>query len=294
MTDTVEDECSSSDSGAPHRPGRRVHIPKVTRPSAVKKASILRDLEQQSEHNGLLSQYDKDDFPLAYDLLKYQNVRDASFHCDGFDQFVYPQSNDGWLETLFVLRGRALHNVFIPWLFVSLHSVAIVLILELVPAFREMEDVVGDWATFYGLVLNVVLSFLLVFRCNRSATRYWESRKFWGVLIANGRTLVSGILAHGGHDPVVRDEAVRWVCAVAVAVMTFMRGDHQIPNHTLDGILTRDEEERLESAAHMPLYASDRIRDALQRLFMDKDVPSMAHTVQLDRLEGELNVLMSH
>jgi putative membrane protein len=237
------------------------------------------------------------EYPLVQDLLRYEPVRNCSFQCHGFDQFKYPAGNGGWIQTLCIVRGRALHHIIIPWLVITLHSVAVILFLEL-GNFNESDiaNSTGDWGTFYGLVLNVILSFLLVFRLNRAAQRYWLAREFWGRLIAYGRSLTSGILNHGSHHPVLRDDAIRWVAAATVSVMCFMRGDSTFPKHCLDGILDKDSMAQLEVSKHTPIYASDRVRDSLKRLFyVTADTPAgLAHawTVQLDRLEGELNDFM--
>lgn len=238
------------------------------------------------------------DYPLVQDMLQYETIRRACFHCDGFDQFVYPQGNGGWIETLCTLRGRALHNIVMPWVVVTVHATLVVMLFEFLNVTdSDFESAVGDWVGFYGLVLNVVLSFLLVFRLNRAAARYWEARTCWGVFIAVGRTMVSGILHHGGHNAILRDEAIRWTAATAVCVMVFMRGDTVLPQHILDGILQPEEMQLLQSVSHMPLYATDRIRDALQRLFLVTATtpPSLAHAwaIQRDRLEQELNVYMT-
>ena len=42
----------------------------------------------------------------------------------------------------------------------------------------------------YSLVLKTSLAFLLVFRLNRCAMRYWESRTIWGNITHNIRNLV--------------------------------------------------------------------------------------------------------
>lgn len=291
---------TESQSASPHcagsgTTGNRRIVDKIIPTRASKQTRIL-DLEQPARDDDELSRYAE--YPLVRDMLKYEKIRNACFHCDGFDQYEYPKGNDGWIETLCTLRGRALNNILGPWLVVNFHSVGVILMFELGKFSRDdIESVVGDWATFYGLVLNVVLSFLLVFRLNRAAARYWEARTFWGVMIAIGRTMTSGILNHGGHNPAIRDEAIRWTAATAVAVMTFMRGDHKLPTNILDGILDEIDVGLMQSAKHMPIYASDRIRDALQRLFLvTAETPaSLAHawTVQRDRLEQDLNVYMT-
>jgi putative membrane protein len=238
------------------------------------------------------------DYPFVKSMLLHRVLRDASFKGDAYTQFEYPKGNEGWMTTLFVLRGRALDQIIVPLTIASLHAVLITLLVELdVWEAKQIKNTVGDWTLFYAYVLNVTLSFLLVFRLNRSASRYWLARKFWGLTIALGRSLTSGILTHGEHNPTIRDEAIRWIGASAVAVMAFMRGDKKIPNHTLEGVLDNKAIEKLESAPHMPIYACDRARDYLKQLFpVTRETPvGIAHawTVQLDRLEDQWNHFMN-
>jgi ion channel-forming bestrophin family protein len=255
------------------------------------------DMKSSERLEKELSRYN--DFPLVQDLMRYEQTRDDSFRDDRLDHLTgYPKGNGSWLETLCVLRGRALDNIFVPWLLVTLHSTAVVVIFELTPLKHyDMEEAVGDLGSFYGLVLNVVLSFLLVFRLNRAAARYWQGRECWGQMIGIGRSMVSGILSHGCHEPVIRDEAIRWTAATSIYTMVFMRGERDIPEGVLAGILEDGDIRLVENVPHMPLYATERIRDALQRLFVvtAETPPSLAHawTVQRDQLERNLNGYMN-
>ena len=246
------------------------------------------------------------DYPLLQDLMTYETIRTACFRGDGYDQFEYPKGNGSWCQTICLLRGRALDNIFLPWLLVTFHSVVVIVMFERTPFLKryyfyfdreEAESADAGLETFYGRVLNVVLSFLLVFRLNRAAARFWEARKCWGALVGIGRTMVSGILSHGGHNPTVRDETIRWTAATAIYTMVFMRGERQVPEGMLAGILNEEDMTLVEQVPHMPLYTTERIREALQRLFrVTAETPlslAQAWTVQRDRLEGELNEFMT-
>jgi len=155
---------------------------------------------------------------------------------------------------------------------------------------------VDQWEFFISIVLNTSLSFLLVFRLNRAAERYWLARQSWGNVIAYVRHLVSGIEAHGGHDPENRDCAVRWVAAFPVATMQYMRYIMDIPSNMLEGILDPADVKLLAASPHPPLYASNRVRGALTDLFLvtPDTPPGLAHawTQQLDTLEKTLNNIM--
>ena len=155
---------------------------------------------------------------------------------------------------------------------------------------------VDQWEFFIGIVLNTSLSFLLVFRLNRAAERYWLARESWGNVVANIRHLVSGIDAHGGHDPKNRDCAVSWVAAFPIATMQYMRGITDIPPDMLAGVLDPADVKLLASSLHPPVFAADQVRAALVDLFLvTPDTPSsLAHawSQQLNTLEKTLNAIM--
>jgi ion channel-forming bestrophin family protein len=253
-------------------------------------------------------------FPLVQSMIQHETIRDGSFRCEANAQFKYPQSNSGWIRTVFTLRGRALDSVALPFAVVTLHAIGVTVALQRnwIPdvlslsssssrgggggAEGDTSSRGGDWTMLYGNILNFAISFLLVFRLNRAGSRYWLARQFWGGLVGLGRTITSGILVHGRHHPVARDNTIRWIAASAVAVMVFIRGDHKIPHHTLDGILDAESIQRLERAPHPPIYACDRARQCLKHLFaVTADTPlSFSHgrAIQMDRLEQQLNLYM--
>lgn len=153
-----------------------------------------------------------------------------------------------------------------------------------------------SWEIFIALVVNTSLSFLLVFRLNRAAERFWLARQCWGTIVGDVRHLVSGIEAHGGHDPVKRDDAIRWAAAFPIAVMQYIRGISDVPPGMLAGILSPEDVKLLESSPHKPLYAADRVRAALTDLFCvtAETPPGLAHAwaQQMDTLEQTLNNMM--
>jgi len=147
-----------------------------------------------------------------------------------------------------------------------------------------------------SFVLNSTLSFLLVFRLNRAAGRYWDARGMWGNIVAKTRSLVSGIIVHGNHDLAVRDEALRWIAAFAIATMELLRGTKEFPVGNFAGLLTKDQITSLQSRKHPPMFAADQIRYNLQQLLaVDDNTPvskSIARTQHLKHLEEQLNTLI--
>jgi putative membrane protein len=160
------------------------------------------------------------------------------------------------------------------------------------PAERDLQS----WEIFFGILLNSTLSFLLVFRLNRAAGRYWTARFYWGDLVAKGRTFCSGILCHGNHDPIHRDRAIQWAGGFAICVMEHLRGIKTLKPELFAGVLSKEQVLQVEASRHPPLYALDQIRLNAKECFrVDADTPlALAHawTIQLNTLEKQLNVMM--
>jgi ion channel-forming bestrophin family protein len=154
----------------------------------------------------------------------------------------------------------------------------------------------GYWEIFFSFVLNSTLSFLLVFRLNRAATRFWIARQYWGDVVAQTRSLVGGILVHGNHCPVHQGNAIRWTAAFSLCMVELLRGQETLPVLNFAGILTKEQVHLLQQQSHPPLYAADRVRYHLkQMLLVDPETSpalAMAWSQQLDRLEGQLNVII--
>ena len=149
----------------------------------------------------------------------------------------------------------------------------------------------------FSFVLNSTLSFLLVFRLNRAANRFWEAREMWGTIVAQARSLVSGTIVHGSHNAFVRDEALRWIAAFAIAAMELLRNAEELPLDHFAGILSREQVALLQRQKHPPLYAADQVRYNLTELFSVSDlgvsaIKSIQLSQQLIHLEGQLNTLI--
>ena len=184
----------------------------------------------------------------------------------------HPKSNTGWMRTLFVLEGRALDRIILPWTIVTLNAVAWAVVDEKLD-FRifhpggQTSLLRRDYIEgILELVLTTTMAFLLVFRLNRSATRFWMARGSWGVIVVRSRSMVGAILRHGSHDPHHRDAAIRWIAAFSIASMNHARGIRINPD-TVEGILGADELGELNGAVHPTLHVADRIRYHLTELF---------------------------
>jgi putative membrane protein len=214
---------------------------------------------------------------------------------DGRKQIFYPKSNDGWIRSLFVLEGRALDKIMLPWILVSLNAIVWTLVAELYLK-SPHESNLSSYANIFGLILSSALSFLLIFRLNRSAERFWMARKAWGTIIASSRSIAGGIIVHGRHNPKQRDEVIRWIVAFNVALMHYMRGIRTLHRGTLLGVLNEDEIRKLEGLPHPPVHTAERIRRHLNAAFHFADntpIPiAQARRPRLYPLENQLNILI--
>lgn len=193
----------------------------------------------------------------------------------------------------YISKGRALDNIWVPWMIVTLNAIIWTTCAELLLDEYHDDDQIDNWNFVIGIVLNTSLAFLLVFRLNRAAERYWLGRETWGFLVADERFLVNGIMIHGQHEPIHRDAAVAWAATFAVATMQHIRDAPNLSLDMLAGVLEPEEIERMTQSQHWPLYASDQLRAALKEIFrVTCDTsPGLAHawSEQLSGLEQTLN-----
>jgi putative membrane protein len=146
------------------------------------------------------------------------------------------------------------------------------------------------------MVLKTSLAFLLVFRLNRCAMRFWEARGYWGNITHNTRNLVGGILMYCGHSQRNRDMAIRWTACFCVAAMHFIRSENDYNPDELLGVLALDQINKMQDAEHAPLYAATMVRYYLQRSFkIDASTPphlAHAYAIQMNTLEQYVSQLI--
>jgi ion channel-forming bestrophin family protein len=259
----------------------------------------------------------QDDYPLVHSMLQFEQKRHQALYHEGKAQIDYPKSNSGWIRTTLVWRGRALDLIALPWCIIMLHTTIYTILQQLVYDFQEHDD--DRWNVFFGFVLNSTLAFLLVFRLNRAANRFWDARAFWGAVVADTRSLVGGLIVHhcrngfSGQDEsdvIVadarerpaerchfhRDEAIRWLSALPLTIMHHLRQQKVLPNDIYAGILSIDELQQVQGNSHPPLFVAEQVRYHVHHAFhITAETPTSlasAWAVHLDRLEKQLNQII--
>ena len=167
---------------------------------------------------------------------------------------------DSWTSTLLVVGPRALDRIRLPWACVM--AVTLVWTVPVMSSGQRGRVNLEQFVSAYNLVLTT-LSFLLVFRMNRAAVRFWDCRQMWGKLIEVGRQLTAGAALHCRHAPAARDALAAWTCAFAVGSKDLLRGNAALDAAQLRGILSAADAAAASQAAHMPLYCAAAMRAAL-------------------------------
>lgn len=262
----------------------------------------------------------RDNHPLLYSMLCFEARRTRQLHTEGAKQINYPSQHQGWFRSIFLMEGRAIDHVLLPWCLVVGHAVAYTVLTHHGPSSSlfNKEASLRSWENFFGIALNGTLSLILAFRLNRAAARWWLARQFWGVLIAKCRTITSGVLLsphssqQQSYNRQDREETVRWTAAYCVSVMEFLRSCPVFNRDLFAGILNDPQVTLLEEQAHPPLFAAQQIRYYLRRALLDLDsnksvafgntttapmsplwmTTALASTEQLAILEKEWTVLL--
>ena len=200
----------------------------------------------------------------------------------------HPQyAGDTWLGAVLLMEGRTADRIVWPWLFVMATTAAWT-VPVLVYRERTAGALVdlGAYATAHS-ALQTVLSFLLVFRLNRSAERFWATRQLWGKLVEVARQLSATAATHlSGPDG---DALLAWCCAFAVASKCLLRGG-ALPalEDALAGILTKEECAAVAGALSPSLFcASGMCASLASACAPGGDVPS---ALQLTAVFGVLQL----
>ena len=265
--------------------------------SEGKKATPVEDVEEAARLYEPSSSGSATSTFLSY-FVQTHDKRRQSFEFDGRYQRNYPLSNEGWIRTIFIFQGRAMDRGILPWTVIMIHCLAYVFVQEFFVSTERMPEENGTaWNVFLASVSSSALAFLLVFRLNRAATRYWVGREKWGFVVAHTRTLVDGILVHGSHNTTIRDTALKWTAALPIAWMEYIRGKKELNPDLYFGILKQDEVDILSRMGHPPLAVAGQLRYTLNELFrITRDTPiSIANSwiQKLTILDEQVNVIMN-
>lgn len=120
-----------------------------------------------------------------------------------------------------------------------------------------------------GLIPNIVLGLMLVFRTNTAYERFWEGRKLWGTLVNTSRNLARqiwvGVVEVEEGDRQDKAAALRLLVAFAVATKLHLRqepGDAE-----LQSLLSKSRYSTLKMMHNPPLEVAFWLGDYLQQQY---------------------------
>ena len=123
--------------------------------------------------------------------------------------------------------------------------------------------------TLSSIVPSIVLGLLLVFRTNTAYDRFWEGRKFWGMLINNVRNLARRIWVSieekDPEDIELKKSALRLLPAFAVAMKLHLR--QEAVNPELEPLMSPAQYQKLKSMNNPPLEIAFWIEDYLHEQY---------------------------
>lgn len=141
-----------------------------------------------------------------------------------------------------------------------------------------------------GVIPNIVLGLLLVFRTNTAYERFWEGRKLWGNLVNCVRNLARQIWVavgvEGEDDRLQKIAVLHMLVAFCVAMKLHLR---QEPiNEELKKLLPSAKYFTLKSMNHPPLEIAFWIADYLQQ----QQARSRLNIYQLNSMQQLLNQMV--
>mmetsp|Transcript_17289 Transcript_17289/g.24423 ORF Transcript_17289/g.24423 Transcript_17289/m.24423 type:complete len:296 (+) Transcript_17289:129-1016(+) len=149
----------------------------------------------------------------------------------------------------------------------------------------------------YSLLLTTTLGFLLVFRLNRGAVRWWDTRSMWGIIVEETRNLATSILEYTSHDPKNRDMAISWLMGFLISSKQFIRGENYIPEDEVAGFLNNDQIASMNQSNHPAIYAASEIRHSLElALHVTAHTPAglgAAQSSQMRHMERSIQRLLA-
>jgi len=240
---------------------------------------------------------------LACDLLTNQSII-----CDALQEgrafrVDIPLGHESYFRTVigsfkphnFLLPNtRGLEIFQFPWMFITLNAIMWTCVAE------GFDIDTGPMNVEINFFITACLAFLLVFRINRVAVRWWDTRTNWGKIVEVVRVLTIEIMEHVDHAP-SRDKAVRWLFAYTIATKELLRLEEgsqiRFNYKELNGILSLDEIKQMESVPHPAMYCMCEVRNILKRAMqVNSDVPvslAVMYESNLRMLEKSINILIA-
>ncbi len=131
-----------------------------------------------------------------------------------------------------------------------------------------------------GAFLGTAIAILISFKVNQSYERWWESRKIWGAIVNDSRSLVVQLKNFLGekHNEAIRKVALRQIAWCYTLGQSLRKED---PYVNIDQFISNDEMKSLQNHSNVPLGIMDlHSRDVA--LFQRSECINDFQQIQLD------------
>lgn len=187
-----------------------------------------------------------------------------------------------WFRLALQVRGSVVPSVLPRTLLCGIFAVLVL--------FLHNAGVPVSLSASAGVLLNIVLGLLLVFRTNTAYERFWEGRRLWGTLINTVRNLARHIwVTVLEKDPQDREQkrvALNLLVAFAVAMKSQLRQESL--SSELVPLLSNSQYSKLTQMNNPPLEIALWIQDYLQQQYYRQCL----NLHQLSDMQQLLNILV--
>ncbi|KAL1528963.1 hypothetical protein AB1Y20_010284 [Prymnesium parvum] len=170
-----------------------------------------------------------------------------------------PYDPNQFFRTALHLKGRNLKLILPALVSLLAWGVLCSLVLPRTPRLRVRIEVLE----IVSRSLLPPVSFLLVFRIGRAATRFWDARSALGRLILECRTACSTSTVAFASCPELLDRFLRWLAVYPIVVKNFLRKRHrgrELRMQELQPLLTEGEATAVLASEWGPIIVLDELR----------------------------------
>ncbi len=190
-----------------------------------------------------------------------------------------------WFQLAFQLRGSIVPSILGRTLVCGIFGLFVSLLFD--------QKYPVALPTLAGLIPNIVLGLLLVFRTNTAYERFWEGRKLWGTIINTTRNLARQLwIVVPAKTVGERDQKIQALYLLgAFAIATKLHLRKEPVNHELQDLIPDHHFHKLQTMNNPPLEVAFWISDFLQNQQQQQKIDPYQLTMMQDLLNKLVDCL---
>jgi ion channel-forming bestrophin family protein len=189
--------------------------------------------------------------------------------------------NISWFQTAFAVKGSVIDKVLPRVILIGLVGFFITILYT--------KNIPVALPILAGIIPNIVIGLLLVFRTNTAYERFWEGQKLWGSITNTSRNLAREITisipTSDNKSEIEKQEVVNLITCFAYSAKDQMRGE-SIDN--LSKVISREYFQKINQSHKPALHCIFLIQTYLQKQFELGVIDS----ITISHIKGLLNNLV--